>query len=156
MRLYRICPTLYLQNYSGLGASFLDGGRWNSSGTPALYFALSPATALLEIANYLPSPRLVPADYRLGIFQLPENVKKKELSPDKLPANWFEYPYPPSTQRIGDKWLNKCSEAILLVPSTAVPQGLENIAVFNPSHPDSRKIQLIKTISDLYNQRIFS
>ncbi len=66
MRLYRICPERFLENYSGLGASFQDGARWNSKGYPALYFALSPATAMLEMANYLPSPRLVPADYRLG------------------------------------------------------------------------------------------
>ena len=60
MQLYRICPQSYLQDFSGLGASYKDGARWNSAGLPVLYFALSPATVLLEMANYLPSPRLVP------------------------------------------------------------------------------------------------
>lgn len=64
MRLFRICPEQYLENYSGLGASYRDGARWNKAGIPVLYFALSPAVALLEMGNYLPSPRLVPKSYR--------------------------------------------------------------------------------------------
>ncbi|MFT4927875.1 MAG: RES domain-containing protein, partial [Phenylobacterium sp.] len=70
MRLYRICPLHFLENYSGLGGSYKDGGRWNLPGVPVMYFALSPSVALLEMANYLPSPRLVPASYRLGIYEL--------------------------------------------------------------------------------------
>ncbi len=156
MRLYRICPQRYLNNLQGLGASFQDGARWNSAGIPALYFALSPATALLEMANYLPSPRLVPPDYRLGIYQLPDHTTSKELTAEELPEDWAQYPYPTSSQGIGDAWLKNSEEALLLVPSTAVPGGLEKIALVNPAHPDTRKIQLIETIAELYNQRIFN
>ena len=68
MRLYRIGRQAYLEDYRGLGASYLDGGRWNAAGIPALYFAETASVAMLEMANYLPSPRLVPTSYRLGIF----------------------------------------------------------------------------------------
>lgn len=156
MLLYRIGPGQYLENYGGLGASYQDGARWNSAGIPALYFALSPATALLEIANYLPSPRLVPDNYRLGVFQMSENISLDELAPEELPTDWAQYPYPSSTQIIGDSWLRDCNGVLLLVPSAAVSGGLEKIALFNPVHPDNTKITLIKTITDLFNQRVFS
>jgi RES domain-containing protein len=156
MRLYRICPEQFLENYSGLGASYQDGARWNSKGHAVLYFTLSPATAMLEMANYLPSPRLVPADYRLGIYEIPDTIKTDELSADQLPGDWAVYPYPRSTQQLGDKWLSDGNAFVLLVPSTAVSRGLEKIAVINPAHPACKKIHLVEAVSELYNQRSFS
>ena len=83
MELFRITRIKYLEDYTGRGGSFLNGarreasplGRWNLPGIPVLYFASTPSVALLEMANYLPSPRLIPADYRLGIYHLPDNTK---------------------------------------------------------------------------------
>lgn len=156
MRLYRICPERFLDDYSGLGASYRDGARWNSAGYPVLYFALSPATAMLEMANYLPSPRLVPRDYRLGIYELPATVVVDEMPIEQLPDDWAIYPYPTSTQRIGNDWLRQENAVALLVPSTAVSRGLERIAVLNPAHPECVKIQLVEAVSEIYNQRSFS
>lgn len=144
-----------MENYTGLGASYKDGARWNSKGYPVLYFALSPATAMLEMANYLPSPRLVPADYRLGVYELPDTAVITELPDEQLPGDWAVYPYPTSTQQIGDKWLSNGDASALLVPSTAVSRGLEKIAVVNPAHPDSKKIHLVEAVTELYNQRSF-
>lgn len=156
MRLYRICPERFLEDYSGRGASFRDGARWNSPGRPVLYFGCSAATALLEMANYLPSPRLVPADYRLGVYELPDSVAAHTLPREALPADWAVYPYPEATRRAGDAWLKAGRHLILLVPSAAVPGGLENIAVFNPVHRQYAEIRLIETYADLYNARVFS
>ncbi len=156
MRLYRICPERFLENYSGLGASFQDGARWNSKGHPALYFALSPATAMLEMANYLPSPRLVPADYKLGIYEIPDTATINELPIEQFPEDWATYPFPISTQQAGNEWLKNCNGFALLVPSTAVSCGLEKIALVNPAHPDCKKIDLTESVSELYNQRSFS
>lgn len=155
MRLYRICPERLLENYTGLGASYQNGARWNSTGYPVLYFALSPATAMLEMANYLPSPRLVPADYRLGVYELPDIAVITELPDGQLPDSWSVYPYPTSTQQIGDKWLSNGDACALLVPSSAVSRGLEKIAVVNPAHLDPKKIYLVEAITELYNQRSF-
>lgn len=156
MRLYRICPEQFLEDYSGLGASYKDGARWNSAGYPVLYFALSPATAMLEMANYLPSPRLVPSDYRLGVYELPDTVTIDELPAEQLPDDWAVYPYPTSTQQIGNEWLRSRNAFALLVPSTAVSRGLEKIALVNPSHQDCKKIHLDDAVAELYNQRSFS
>ena len=155
MQLFRICPEQYLENYSGLGASYQDGARWNKAGIPVLYFALTPAVALLEMGNYLPSPRLVPKNYRLGIYELPDSVICEDLPVNQWPADWSLYPYPLPTQQIGTQWLQTCQALVLRVPSTAVTAGLERIAVINPRHSQCQYIRLAKSTADLYNQRAF-
>ncbi|NJK58637.1 MAG: RES family NAD+ phosphorylase [Pleurocapsa sp. SU_5_0] len=155
MRLYRITKQKYLTSYSGQGKSFQDGARWNSPGLPVLYFASSPAVALLEMANYLPSPRLIPKDYNLGIYDLPSNTKTKTLTIDDLPDDWADFPYPLSTQLIGSNWLNSNQELCLIVPSAAIPEGMENIVIVNPNHPQIGDLQLTSTTPNLYNKRAF-
>jgi RES domain-containing protein len=155
VELFRITRIKYLENFTGKGGSFLNGARWNTSGIPVLYFASTPSVALLEMANYLPNPRLIPADYRLGIYHLPDTVSSQTLTVNNLPQDWSRYPYPSSTQKIGSQWLNEGGSLILFVPSVAVPAGLENIAVINPRHPDINKLKLSSVESDLYNDRAF-
>jgi RES domain-containing protein len=155
MELFRITRIKYLENFTGKGGSFLNGARWNTSGIPVLYFASTPSVALLEMANYLPNPRLIPADYRLGIYHLPDTVSSQTLMVNNLPQDWSRYPYPSSTQKIGSQWLNEGGSLILFVPSAAVPAGLENIAVINPRHPDINELKLSSVESDLYNDRAF-
>ena len=156
MRIYRITPKKYLENYQGRGASFQDGARWNRRWQPVMYFALSPATALLEMANYLTSPRLVPPSFRLGIYEIPDAFAVHRLPDASLPRDWAAFPYPVSTQTLGGDWIDKGKTAGLIVPSAAVPQGLEKIMVINPIHKDCRKIKLADATSELYNKRSFS
>lgn len=156
MRLYRICPEKYLENYTGLGASYQDGARWNKPGQAVLYFAASAATALLEMANYLPAPRLVPKNYRLGIYELDESASVSVFPGRQLPDNWAQFPWPRSTQQIGGDWLEQSREFGLLVPSAAVPQGLEKILVANPHHPDATLLKLVSSTAELFNKRTFS
>ena len=155
MRLFRITRIRYLENFTGRGSSFKNGARWNSPGLPVLYFASTPSVALLEMANYLPSPRLVPADYRLGVYQLSDNVSCKTYTVSDLPNNWSKYPYPKSTQKIGSQWLTGNDSLILIVPSVAVPAGMESIIVVNPLHPEIETLKLVQVEPDLYNSRSF-
>jgi len=156
MKLYRIGPKMYLENYQGLGASYQDGGRWNRVGQPVLYFAQSPATALLEMGNYLPSPRLTPKNYQLGIYKLPDDLALDQISCDQLIDDWAQFPYPSSTQDIGGKWLDLNQSIGLIVPSAAVPAGLEKNILINPKHKDISHLKLIESTEELYNHRIFS
>ncbi|WP_036487506.1 RES family NAD+ phosphorylase [Myxosarcina sp. GI1] len=155
MELFRITRTKYLENYTGRGGSFANGARWNEPRIPVLYFASTPSVALLEMANYLPNPRLIPVDYRLGIYHLPDSVSSRILEVKDLPTNWNRYPYPISTQKIGSQWLSEGSSLILFVPSVAVPAGLENIAVINPQHSEINQLKLLAVESSLYNPRAF-
>ncbi|MGP9766244.1 RES family NAD+ phosphorylase [Halomonas sp. AOP13-D3-9] len=155
MKLYRIAPERYMNNLSGLGASYRDGARWNAPGNPVVYFGTSASVAMLELGNYLPSPRLLPANYRLGIFELPDDTGRETWAQHQLPDDWHHYPYPESTQTLGTVWLQRCDTLMLLVPSCAVPGAMENIAVINPLHPAITDIHLIDTRQDIYNQRLF-
>lgn len=92
MRLYRICYADHLQNYQGLGASYQDGGRWNEPGIPVLYFAESASVAMPEMANYLPSPRLVPPTYRLGVYDVAGNLPMERWTTADLPSGWDRFP----------------------------------------------------------------
>lgn len=155
MQLYRICPERYLEDYSGLGASYHDGARWNIQGVPVIYFATSASLAMLELANYLPSPRLVPVNYRLGIYSLSGRVKADTWDVHDLPKQWNEYPYPLTTQQRGTAWLRSTQRLALRVPSAAVPDGLEKCVMINPRHSAIKQLKLIDQKRDIYSNRIF-
>ena len=129
MRLYRICRVEHLEDYSGLGASYRGGGRWNEAGLAVLYFAETASVAMLEMANYLPSRRLVPAGYRLGIYDVGGTLSMERWTVDDLPSGWDRFPYPPDTQRMGSGWLRHGSASLLMIPSAAVPGGLDKIVL---------------------------
>ena len=105
MRLYRICHVRYLEDLRGLGASYRDGARWNEPGFPIVYFAETPSVAMLEMAHYLPSPRLVPPGYRLGVYEVGDEVALERWHVRDLPEGWDRYPHPRSTRRMGTSWL---------------------------------------------------
>ena len=156
MRLYRIGPLVHLSDLSGTGASYTGGARWNRVGLPVIYMAFSPAVAMLEMANYIPSPRLVPKTYALGIYSLTARVSAATLSIKELPDNWLHFPCPAATQKIGSQWLESKKALLLRVPSSAVAEGLEDIAVINPLHPDIGKLSLESVQHSIYNLRAFS
>ena len=56
LTLFRMLTVRFQRDpYSGEGARLL-GGRWNARGTPALYLATDPATAVAEFYQGLPKP----------------------------------------------------------------------------------------------------
>lgn len=154
MRLYRIGPEKYLNMLDGRGGSYESGGRWNRPGNPALYFGTSASVAMLEMGNYLPSPRTVPPSYRLGIYEFPDNTLHT-WPLDQLPEGWADYPYPAATQDMGTAWLRQRNALIVLIPSSAVTGGLDNIAVVSPLHPKAIDIKLVDVASAVYNPRAF-
>ena len=155
MKLYRVTNKVYADNFTGRGASFEDGGRWNAPGHAVIYFGLDMATALVEAANYHPSPRLIPPSHCKAIYQLSDDVKLAQVNLENLPQNWQDMPYPLSTQQIGDEFLTSNRAVALLLPSVAV--GIEefSMVVVNPLHPDISKLKLIDTIQPVYSPRMF-
>ena len=109
MRLFRICHVRYLEDLRGLGASYRDGARWNEPGFPIVYFAETPSVAMLEMAHYLPSPRLVPPGYRLGVYEVSDDVALERWHVHDLPEGWDRYPHPRSTERdvASRAWANR-------------------------------------------------
>ncbi|MFV8385238.1 RES family NAD+ phosphorylase [Vibrio parahaemolyticus] len=157
MKLYRVTNKKWADTFNGLGASYEDGARWNSAGYPVIYFALDLATAMIEAANYHPSPDLIPPSHCKAIYEVDDDILIEKLDPSLLPDDWDKMPYPKSTQVIGDAFLSSKSAAILLVPSVGVGVSSEYlIAVVNPNHPDINKIRLIDTQQPVYSKRMFA
>ena len=111
---------------------------------------------MLEMANYLPSPRLVPKSYRLGVFEVDDDVPMDHWTLDEMPDDWRDFPYPKSTQRLGTDWLIHGQALLLAVPSTVVPGGLENTVLASPSRLGPETIQLRSMEADIFNPRAFS
>ena len=108
------------------------------------------------MANYLPSPRLVPKSFRLGIYTIGQRTKVDSWEVNGLPLHWNEYPYPSSTQDLGSVWLQSKKRVALKVPSAAVPGGLEKSIIINPLHPAINQLELTGQENDIYNNRTFS
>ncbi|ORT49530.1 hypothetical protein ST37_14140 [Vibrio sp. qd031] len=156
MNLYRVTNSKFANNFSGRGASFDDGARWNSAGNPVIYYALDMGTALIEAANYHPSPRLVPRTHCKAIYTVPNSVPIHSLDTSKLPEDWQSMPYPASTQRIGDQFLLAKQALLLIVPSVAIGLSESSVAIVNPLHPYINKIKLVECVQPVYSERMFS
>jgi hypothetical protein len=68
----------------------------------------------------------IPESYRLGIFEL-DCDELEQIPLDTLESNWATFPYPRSTQTHGSDWLRSGRSALLIVPSAAIPEGLEAV-----------------------------
>jgi RES domain-containing protein len=114
------------------------GGRWNSPGSPVAYASDTRALCLLEVLAGLGSVSPLP-----GYVLIPATFDDSLVLPvpqESLPSDWRQSPPPPSTQRIGDEWVNQARSALLRVPSVIVPD--EHNYLLNPAHPDFRHIRI--------------
>ncbi len=111
---------------------------------------------MLEMAHYLPSPRLVPSSYRMGVFEALDGLRMDRWTAQDLPADWRTFPYPASTQELGSTWLLSGQAELLAVPSTAIPGGLGDIVLASPARLGPSTIRLVETLADLYSGRAFA
>lgn len=135
---------------SGQGAK-LYGGRWNESGTAAVYAADSLALALLEWLVHVDidtAPRTIVA-HRLS---WPDNLPFDEWRIEDLPENWEELPAPPKTQALGTGWLQQSGAVAVRVPSIVVKH--EHCWVLNPVHKDFDKIEVPGSFTHIVDRRL--
>jgi RES domain-containing protein len=124
--------------FDGDGAR-VDGGRWNSPGTPVVYTSQSAALAALEIlvhlgrASILRAYVLIPCTFDDAILS--------RLDHGRLPQNWRSYPAPPELQLIGDEWANSGTSAVLEVPSAVIE--INSNFLLNPQHRDFHAIRVL-------------
>ena len=111
MRLWRISNYANLSGQGGV----VSEARWNFVGTPMVYCADHPATALLEILVHVDAEDLPPS-YQLLEIEVPEAVPI--IVPD-LPRNWKDDIR--STQLIGTDFIATASHAVMKVPCVIVP-----------------------------------
>ncbi len=101
---------------SGEGA-FLAGGRWNSRGVRAVYCAIDPATAILEVAVHTGFDALDTVPHVLTALRVTDLSRIAVLNPADIPnPNWLR-PGSPSVgqQAFGDALLS--GHQFVVIPS---------------------------------------
>jgi RES domain-containing protein len=101
---------------SGEGA-WLAGGRWNSRGRRAVYAALDPATAILEVAVHKTVTALDRVAHVLTRARLTDPAQVHVVTPAQLPeADWLRPGLVvPAQQAYGDGLLSR--HPVVLIPS---------------------------------------
>ena len=144
MLVYRISQTRYANSLEAPVFS----ARWNPDGQKMIYTAGSVALACLENLAHRSGTNLNTANFSIASISIPNKLKVEEISLEELiaiSANWDSVANYPITQKIGSKWLESLSSAILRIPSAIVP--MENNFLLNPYHPDFSRIK-IGAVSD--------
>lgn len=101
---------------SGEG-SYRVGGRWNSKGVRAVYAALDPATAILEVAVHKTFRALDTVPHVLTSAQIVDAARINVVTHADIPnPNWLRPGTPSSGQQaFGDALLK--NDAFILIPS---------------------------------------
>ncbi len=137
--------------FDGEGA-YRYGGRWSSPGTRLAYASEHQSLAMLEYFVHL-DPEDAPEDLVLATADVPDQVPREIVQAKHLPANWRETPAPPELAQIGDEFVKKAENCLLLVPSALAVN--ENNWLINPAHAEFGRI-VVSTPEPLsYDPRMF-
>lgn len=143
-RIYRICRAIHAR-LDGEGAK-LAGGRWNSPGRRVIYMAETISLAVLENLVHMAKEDF-PAGYVVIAADVPDGIvvtNEEDLVKQS----------PGLDQRgLGDRWIDLCASAVLVVRSTIVP--FEHNYLLNPQHSDFAAIQVEAAAPFVFDERLF-
>jgi len=123
MRIYRLHRAR--RSAADYGGSVLYPGRWNTKGTPVLYFSLALSLSCLEQLVHL-GPDDIPDDYVYTSVDLRSEPETADYRGSVLDVD--------STRRYGHRWATDQRSLALLVPSVVIP--IEFNLLLNPLHPE--------------------
>jgi RES domain-containing protein len=136
-RVFRVLRAAYARNpFDGEGA-YRYGGRWSSPGTCLAYTSEHQSLAMLEYFVHL-DPEDAPDDLVLARADVPDNLSRERMQAREMPAHWRETPAPSELAQIGDEFVERAENCLLLVPSALAVN--ENNWLINPQHPEFKKI----------------
>jgi RES domain-containing protein len=124
--------------FDGEGAR-LNGGRWNSVGTPLVYLSSSQALAVLEILVQRHDEDSLRAGYVL--FEVTYQARHRhDVVIADLPRDWRASPFGPGVSAVGDRWYAAQSSLLLGVPSAVLPEEMN--LLMNPHHPAASELRI--------------
>jgi RES domain-containing protein len=151
-RVFRVLRAAYAHNpFDGEGA-YRYGGRWSSPGTRLAYTSEHQSLAMLEYFVHL-DPEDAPDDLVLATADVPDNLSRERLQTGEMPSCWRETPAPPELAQIGDEFVKKAENCLLLVPSALAVN--ENNWLIDPQHSEFKKIALHAPEPLRYDPRMF-
>ncbi len=151
-RVYRVLRRRYARTpFDGEGA-YRYGGRWSSPGVRLCYTSEQQSLALLEYFVHLDQDD-PPVDLVLAVAEVPDDVSAEQVRISELPANWRAPAAPPRLANIGDEFVQRGEQCLLLVPSVLAPD--EHNCLINPAHPEFKRIVLRRPEPVAYDPRMF-
>lgn len=153
MRLWRLSSQRRARDFDG-GYGLSSSGRWNTQGRPVTYCSTVPSLAALEKRVHVTDPSLLPPQALLE-YDVPDDVPAHAIPISALPDDWTRRET--HTQTLGDRWFDKCQEAILIIPSVIMPidSAPDRNALINHRHPATARIKIVTTTPFTLDPRLF-
>lgn len=131
---WRLDEARFASRWDSGDGSFLAGGRWNSRGRRAVYAALDPATAILEVAVHKGFETLDLVPHILTAARIADSARVHVVPPAEIPEPaWLEPGMvTPQQQAFGDNLLR--THAFAALPSTVSSHSWN--LVFDPARPE--------------------
>jgi len=107
------------------------------AGTAVVYASDSLALAALETFVHL-GQAAIPLKFVAFRIVIPGSLTIESPAPRSLPRRWRSEPPLPETMAFGSRWAESRRTACLRLPSVIIPR--EGNFMFNPSHPDFKRI----------------
>jgi len=150
---FRICKTKHVASaFSGEGAR-INGGRWNSPGTPVIYTAASLSLATLEVMVHLEDLAIFANLFSWVRVEIPDDGVER-LKSGGLTDGWDADEADAASRSVGDAWLRSKRSAVLAVPSAVTPDEWNYL--LNPAHPRFPEIRIGEPRSFKPDRRLYS
>ena len=151
-RVYRVLRKKYAHSpFDGEGA-YRYGGRWSSPGVRLSYTSEYQSLALLEYFVHLDKDD-PPSDLVLATADVPDDLSREGVEVTNLPTNWRAHAAPPELAEMGDEFVRKGENCLLLVPSVFAPN--EHNWLINPAHREFRRIVIQEPEPLAFDPRMF-
>jgi RES domain-containing protein len=153
MRLWRLSSSRRARDFDG-AYGLHNNGRWNTKGRPVTYCATVPSLSALEKRAHVSDPAVLP-DQTMVEYDAADDVPVREIEIGDLPANWALREA--QSQKLGDEWLDRVGEAILIVPSVIMPiaSAPDRNVLINHRHPAAARIRIVAAIAFAFDPRLF-
>jgi RES domain-containing protein len=135
------------------GGTAAFGGRWNGVGEHVVYASTSISLSTLETLAHI-GDDIACRNRFLVAIEIPRKLweARKVLRPEDLPETWLAEPSGMDTVNLGNDWLQKGGELLLLVPSIIVHEEFN--VLINPNHKDADKIKARVVRPFVYDPRL--
>ena len=153
MRLWRLSSVRHARDFTG-GYGILNNGRWNTVGRPVTYCATVPSLTALEKRVHVTDAADLPPQVMVA-YDVPDDISVRKIEIGTLPRDWASRET--HTQQLGDEWLDAGVEAILMMPSVAMPiaQAVDRNALINHRRADATRITIAHVIPFALDARLF-
>jgi RES domain-containing protein len=153
MRFWRLSSLRRARELDG-GYGRSNNGRWNTKGRPVTYCSTVPSLAALEKRVHVTDPGLLPPQ-ALVEYDVPDDVPLHTIPIASLPSDWTTREM--HSQKLGDEWLDKATEAVLIIPSVIMPisTATDRNVLINHRHDGAARITISAVTPFTLDPRLF-